>query len=249
MMTRYLALGFLLILASTSLVGCGSSDDDNGNNPASGGAGSGNHEEHEGKKLAPGTYRGVFTGGSEMGAIEVTVPEASGPSSLHLLADHDTVSLTGSLIPAGGQPIEIAGSFNPATGAISLSGGGYSLNGTVTDSGFSGSFSGPNGSGNFQATSDADGKTKVYCGAITGAGNGPLTLLVTGATATGYVEPDGKTPAHLQCTIAGENIDCDVIEHPTVEFSGASNESGWGGTYENTKNGDKGDWSASACGG
>lgn len=251
MKLNWLALAFGLTLASTSLVGCGSDDDDNNsgkNPPATPGGGDAGGEDHGKHKLASGAYRGIFTGGSEMGVIDVTVPEASSAASVHLLADGNTIPLTGTLTPAGGEAVELTGSFDPESGTVSLEGGGYSLLGSLNDNGFGGGYSGPNGGGSFQAASNADGKTEVFCGSIEGAGNGPLTLLVMSATkAFGYVEPDGKTPANMECTIEGTNIDCELLMHPTVEFTGSSSETGWSGTYENTKNGDEGTWTAGSC--
>lgn len=255
MKLRWLALAFGLTLASASIVGCGSDDDDKntGNNPPGAGGGGGNGGENGGghgdHKLDAGEYRGVFSGGGENGMIEVTVPEGSSAASHHLLADDGSVSLTGTLTPTGGQAIELTGSYDPETGALSLSGGGYTLNGTITEGGFSGDYTGPNGAGKFQATSNANGSVEVFCGSIAGAGNGPMTLIVTGSTAKGYVEPDGKNPVHLSCTIAGSEIDCKIVEVSTVEVIGSASDAGWSGTYENSANGDKGTWTVSSCGG
>lgn len=242
MNARWLILGLALTLAPASLVGCGDSDDTSGS-PQGGGGGTPNG----GTQLAAGSYRGVFTGDSDMGSIEVVVPADSHAASLHLLHDGTTTPLTGTITPAGGEPVQLTGTYDPATGALSLSGGGYTLTGTVSSGGFSGSYTGPNGSGSFQATSDADGSTKVYCGGIAGTATGALTLLVKGATATGYVLPDGKNPAHLSCTITGSDIECGVTEHPTVEVSGSSNDSGWSGTWKNNGNDDNGTWTATSC--
>lgn len=236
-----IVLGCALALVPVVVaVGCGSSDSGGDNGPAGGGA------------LGPGQYRGLLTSSTESGVIDVTVPGSGGAStqSKHGLDTADEKALTGSLVVTGGAPIALTGSYDPDLGTVSLSGGGYSLNGTVANGGFSGTYTGPNGGGSFTVASNAGGTTQVLCGSVSGQGaNGPLNMLVTGSSAIGFVLPDGKSVAHITCSISGTTMTCSVQEDPNVAVTGTLNGDTWTGTAINSSKGEQASWTASPCSG
>lgn len=120
------------------------------------------------KPGASGAYRGLLTGAMETGVLDVTIGAGSATQSLHAQgAGSGTVS--GSMTLVGGSgPVQLTGSYDPATGTLTLSAttpaGTYSLTGTSSATGFSGTYSSPSGSGVFTLAPAASGNVDIYCG-------------------------------------------------------------------------------------
>lgn len=119
-----------------------------------------------------GTYRGLLTGPKESGVLDIVIgPATTTPTSLRPLAEGNGTTVSGTITwIVDGKKVSLSGSYDPATGTLSLSGtsasgGTYSLTGTSSDSGFDGSYSGPNGSGQFSLTeASVAGEASLYCG-------------------------------------------------------------------------------------
>lgn len=115
-------------------------------------------------------YRGLLSGVAESGVIDVVL--ASGSSKPNVIEPRDFAgaeSVSGSIsLLVGGQVVTLAGSYDPATGALTLSGsspaGTYTLTGTSTPSGFEGTYSSPSGGGTFALAPAASGATTLICG-------------------------------------------------------------------------------------
>ena len=98
----------------------------------------------------PPTYQGVFAGGTgESGVLKVRVPAGNPPD------------VTGSLTFVGGGDVNLTGTLDQSTGALSLIGGGYTITGNVVTGGLDGKYTGPAGSGQFATLKNST--TRFVC--------------------------------------------------------------------------------------
>ncbi len=166
------ALALLLSAAApAALWSCSSSSSDSSSKPG-----------------VSGSYRGLLTGATESGVMDVTIGAASSTQSLHPLGT-GAGAVTGTLTLAGSAgPVQLTGSYDPSTGTLTLSAttpaGTYSLTGTSSATGFSGTYTSPSGSGVFTLAPAASGNVDLYCGTYgpsAGQTSGIWNLLVDGA--------------------------------------------------------------------
>ncbi len=181
----------------------------------------------EASKPAPassgGAYRGLLTGPTETGVLDVTIGgESVKTSGLRTLAA--TSSVGGTIaIAGGGGTVSLTGTYDAATGTLTLTGtnakGTYALTGTSSSSGFSGKYSGPNGSsGVFSLTSAANGATaELYCGTystLAGQVVGVWNLVIGSGVGTG-AHCDPKGCGALTATVSGTTLTITDADKPT----------------------------------
>lgn len=127
------------------------------------------------------TFQGTIAGssGDQTGTLTVTVQgqvASARPwlwlpfiSTLHA----QSVSASGSVHVSGGSTTSLTGTFDTATRALTLSGGGFSFTGSANAGVITGTYASPSGAtGAFSSRSTAGGTVTVYCGDAIGAGGG-----------------------------------------------------------------------------
>lgn len=145
---------------------------------------------------ALGSYYGVFgasNGSASVGGTVVIVVVATGA--------------TGTLTPVGAAGVALAGTYNSGSGAVSLTGGGHTLSGTISNGELDGNYAGPAGAGSFgthQGASSAD--VALFCGTYDGASTGVWNLAKTGNSLVGAYADDGGGSARLTGTLGGSAI-------------------------------------------
>jgi len=161
---RLLLLSVLLALG----VGCSSSSDD-------GSSGS------SGTPAAGVAFRGTLTGKGESGVVDATLPTGTTVASVRPLADPITANqVVATVNLGGGKTFSLAGAYDAATKTLTISGGGYTLTGTLAGSTLSGTYTGPNGAGSFALQAATTGVVNVYCGTYkdtAGTGSGTWNLV------------------------------------------------------------------------
>jgi hypothetical protein len=129
----------------------------------------------------PTGFRGALANDVEAGVVDVSVAASGrvvstfGPASVFASVVPSAAraaaarSVSGTLKLVGGASITLTGTFDPATGALHLSGSGYTLDGTYskTTNSVTGSYTGPHGSGSFSLGNSSGGAVKVLCGSYT----------------------------------------------------------------------------------
>lgn len=157
---------------------------------------------------------------------------------------------TGSVSWNGGSAVALSGTYNAATGAFALSGGGITVNATATANGsLSGSAAGlPTGAST--ATVGALGGTGLspvsrFCGNTSGGAAGKIILLQNGTTMTGFmIWPSGS--AALNGLTSGGMVY--VTSGYTLFVAGTGTGSSFSGTYSHINNNlGAGSWAASGC--
>jgi hypothetical protein len=153
--------------------------------------------------------------GGESGTLDVDVPEASSTSGLL----HDaTDGATGTITWSTGGTVPLTGSYDPATGALTLSGGGYSLTATIKDGQGGGSYTGPKGTGSFVVT--AGSGVEVFCGTFDNDDHtsyGVWNLVRTGSQLGGTYHDDARNAGGI---ISGKMASDGV--HFTLDDVGAT---------------------------
>lgn len=142
-----------------------------------------------------GDYRGIFAatdGISAFGGALVITVQAAGA--------------TGTLTPSGQAGIGLSGTFNTSTRAVSVSGGGHSLAGTIASGELKGTYTGPAGQGTFATYKGTSSEVQQFCGSYTGASSGTWNLTRHGNSLIGAYADDGGGSGALQGSISGTSI-------------------------------------------
>jgi hypothetical protein len=141
----------------------------------------------------------------------------------------------------GGQTIQLMGTFDTTTGALMITGGGFTFAGTLSNGVINGDCLGPGGiMGTFTVQSNSAGTVAVYCGTYGGQANGTWNL-VQGAdnTMTGsYTSSEGDSGL-ITGTRSGNNITLSISGQGTAmgtisgsSASGTWSVSGFSGTWQ-----------------
>jgi len=184
-----------------------------------------------GPKDLSGQYRGTAAGGehNESASFDLMVAAAT----------------TGTVTLVGGEPIAVAGSYTAATRIVTVSGGGFTLMGTIDDTGkLLGTYTHSSNTGyvtGFRHTA-ADPVT-VFCGTYAGDAEGIWNLVLRGASVSGaYVARDGSD-GYLSGSISGNNITItDIQDTPDGSAEGTLSGTSMSGTW--SAGGYGGTWSA-----
>lgn len=170
------------------------------------------------------------------------------------------ITLTGLVSLSDGTTATLTGTWNDISGALSVSGGGFTFGGTFTGGVLSGSFTGPSITGFFSLRVAATSAgSDIYCGTFTGRepeddplgnpgfapDNGTWNLVVTGTNVDVIVLADGGTPLVLGGSKVGQTVTLTVPGGTASgTISGASDEfvrgtytvaDGSSGTFQGSK--------------
>lgn len=202
----------------------------------------------------PGTgtaFRGTLTGKTESGIIDVTMPAGAKTSSVHILADPIPANaVTGTINLGNGKLVSLAGTYDAATGTVTLEGGGYTLTGKLTGGTLSGTYTGPNGGGAFALQSTVSGAVAVFCGTYTGDSSGTWNLVQGGDnTLAGSFTDTAKGQSGI---LSGKLTGSDILLNPqgsTDTAIGKLAGDSVSGTYGPPGGAPKGTWSGTkgAC--
>jgi hypothetical protein len=195
-LARLMLVAFLL----SSLFGCSSSSE--GSSGSSGTSGT----------TAGGVaFRGTLTAKGESGVVDATLPTGTSIASVNPLADPVAAnSVVATITLGGGKTFSLTGTYDAATKTLTISGGGYSLTGTLTGSTLSGTYTGPNGAGSFALQAATTGAVNVYCGTyvgtkVSGGGSWNLVQGADNKLSGSYTETAGGSGL-LSGTLAGTAI-------------------------------------------
>lgn len=151
-----------------------------------------------------GTYYGVYgasNGSASAGGTVIIVVAAS--------------TATGTLTPVGQASIPLTGTYTSSTGAVSLSGSGHTLTGTISNGDLDGNYTGPDGTGSFGTHYGASATdVQLFCGTYTGASSGVWNLAKTANTLIGAYADNGGGSARLTGSLSGSAI--------SITFSGGT---------------------------
>jgi hypothetical protein len=186
--------------------------------------------------------------GLESGSLAVTVstatPAPPAPTSVALAI----VTASGTLTLVGGTPVALTGSYDDATGALTITGGGYSFTGVYDGSNrLEGTYTGPTTAGTF-VSAQSDGTTEAFCGSYAGDDQGLWNFVIDGNDILGEaVSVNSGTSAPLDGSINGNAISILFPGTQQVLATGTRSGSTVSGTWDDPNSTDQGTWTGAAC--
>ena len=196
------------------------------------------------------TFLGIVSSddASESGSVSVTVstanPSAPAPTGVAIVS----VAASGSFKIVGGATIALTGTYDDVTGALDVTGGGYTFTGTYDGNNrLEGTYTGPSTQGTF-VTAQSDANTAAYCGTYAGDDQGVWDFVIDGNTLLGQAVSSatgGGLP--LDGSISGNNITILFPGTQTVLATGTKSGSNVSGTWDDPNSTDAGTWTGTVC--
>ena len=211
---------------------------------ACGGSSNSGTSSTPGSDVANQTFTGSLGDGTIVTLAFGGAPQGMAAPRAEAVTAGAVIAVTGTItVPSTGATIALTGSYDPASGALTVSGGGYTLTGTHAAGVIQGSATGPAGSVTFVVVKGDASAVDRYCGTYRDpeGSSGTFNLVVKGGVAFG-VASGGVT---FSGTVTGGAISMkDDKDHPiagTVAGSAVS------GTFQNSAG--QGSWEGSkaAC--
>jgi len=224
-------LAFVLMLGACS--------DSNSNNNGGGGGGGNASTDYPGLVASSDGQTGPLsiTFASAVSAPPISTEPGTGPS----LAGGASASATGTVSLGGGAVVPISGSVT--NGALSMSGGGWTLTGTLLDGKITGTFTAPGGvTGSLAAISSTSGAPALaFCGTFSGtdvttnppsADLGTFSAVVAGTIVLGTAVGDGGTVVDFSGTATTTAFTVSkTTTQGTLSAAGTYNATSTSGTY------------------
>ena len=152
-----------------------------------------------------GQYKGTMAGES--------APTFSASLDLTVAA-----STTGTIKPVGAAPISVTGTYDVSTKAVAVSGGGYTIAGTIDNTGkLLGTYMHASTEGRavaYQHTTASP--VTVFCGSYTGDAHGIWNLVHRGTSVSGAYDNVDGSDGYLTGSVSGGSIDL------TIEYGGTA---------------------------
>lgn len=160
-------------------------------------------------------FSGIFSGadGTTSGSITFAIAAAASSAATPTAPALVQVTVTGTLTPSGAAAVALTGTFETTTGALTLTGGGYTITGVFDGvDQLEGTYTGPAGATGGFVTTETTTATPAttYCGTYTQddlSDAGTFSVVIHGTTVVGRWAStvDGSVGA-LAGTISGNAI-------------------------------------------
>jgi hypothetical protein len=177
------------------------------------------------------------------GQYKGAVAGESGPSLSASLALTVAPSATGTITPVGAAPITVTGTYVASTKAVTLSGGGYTIAGTIDGTGkLLGTYIHSTTQGSVVAYQHtAANPVTVYCGTYTGDADGIWNTLIRGTSLSGVYDNVDGSDGYFTGSVNGSSVSVTEISASPggtatgtisgTTLSGTWSGPGFGGTW------------------
>jgi len=167
------------------------------------------------------------------GQYRGTVAGESSPSLSASLAVTVAPSATGTITPVGAAAITMTGTYVASTKAVTLSGGGYTIAGTIDDTGkLLGTYTHSSTEGSvvaYQHTTTSP--VTVYCGTYTGGADGVWNTLIRGSSLSGVYDNVDGSDGYFSGTVNGNSVSItEISASPGATASGTISGTAMSGT-------------------
>ena len=194
------------------------------------------------------TFLGVISADDGVTTGEITIDVATGSPGVEggAVLAFASVGATGSH-NLGGTSVALTGTYDDQTGLVSLTGGGYTIDGGFDGNNrLEGFFTGPM-AGTFVTARQGNG-TAAYCGTFTGDDDGTFSIVIDGnevlGTAVPSTGPNAGIPIALDGVRSGNNIY--IPDQNTPLITGTISGSTVSGNWSDGQ-GNSGTWSGGGC--
>jgi len=157
-----------------------------------------------------GQYKGTMAGESS--------PSLSASLDLTVAA-----STTGTITPVGAAPITVTGTYVASTKAVAVSGGGFTIAGTIDDTGkLLGTYTHSSVEGSVVAYQHTTANpVTVFCGTYTGGADGIWNTLLRGTSLSGVYDNVDGSDGYFTGTVNGSSVTItDISASPGATASG-----------------------------
>src|SRR6266550_538568 len=168
------------------------------------------------------------------GQYRGTVAGESSPSLSASLAVTVAPSATGTITPVGAAAITMTGTYVASTKAVTLSGGGYTIAGTIDDTGkLLGTYTHSTTEGSVVAYQHATTHpVTIYCGTYTGDADGIWNTLIRGSSLSGVYDNVDGSDGYFLGTVNGSSVSItEISASPGETASGAISGTTLSGTW------------------
>jgi len=183
------------------------------------------------------------------GQYKGSVAGESSPSLSASLALTVAASATGTITPVGAAPITVTGAYVASTKSITLSGGGYTIAGTIDDTGkLLGTYTHSTTEGSVVAYQHTSANpVTVYCGTYTGDADGIWNTVLRGTSLSGVYDNVDGSDGYFLGTVNGSSVSItEISASPGGTASGTISGTTLSGTWSGP--GFAGTWTSdSAC--
>lgn len=211
---------------------------------------SGGSDNGNGSADTASTFVGILSSddAAESGAISITISTPNPAPPVPTSFSHAVVAAEGSVTVLGGSSVDLTGTYDDGTKAITLTGGGYSFAGVFDGSNrLEGTYTGPASQGTF-VSAKSDGSATAFCGSYTGDDQGLWNFVVDGNKILGQaVSSLSGTNLPLDGSISSGNITVLFPGTQQVLATGNRNGTTVSGTWSDPNSSDQGTWTGSVC--
>ena len=183
------------------------------------------------------------------GQYKGSVAGESSPSLSASLALTVAASATGTITPVGAAPITVTGAYVASTKSVTLSGGGYTIGGTIDDTGkLLGTYTHSTTEGSVVAYQHTSANpVTVYCGTYTGDADGIWNTVLRGTSLSGVYDNVDGSDGYFLGTVNGSSVSItEISASPGGTASGTISGTTLSGTWSGP--GFAGTWTSdSAC--
>ena len=168
-----------------------------------------------------GQYKGAVAGESS--------PSLSASLNLTVAA-----STTGTITPVGGAPVTVTGTYVASTKAVALSGGGYTIAGTIDNTGkLLGTYTHSTAQGSVVAYQHTTANpVSVFCGTYSGDAEGIWNTVRRGTSLSGVYDNVDGSDGYFTGTVNGSSVSItDVAYSPGVAYIGTLSGTTMSGTW------------------
>jgi hypothetical protein len=196
------------------------------------------------------TFLGILSSddASESGSVQVTVSTASPSAPIPTGVALVSVAANGSFKIVGGSTVTLTGTYDDVSGALDVSGGGYTFTGVFDGSNrLEGTYAGPSTTGVF-VTARSDANTAAYCGTYAGDDQGVWDFVIDGNTLLGQAVSSltgGSAP--LDGSVNGNTITILFPGTQNVLATGTKSGNTVSGNWDDPNSTDAGTWSGTVC--
>ena len=173
----------------------------------------------------------------------------SSPSLSASLALTVAASTTGTITPVGAAPITVTGTYVASTKSVTLSGGGYTIAGTIDDTGkLLGTYTHSTTEGSVVAYQHTSANpVTLYCGTYTGDADGIWNTVLRGTSLSGVYDNVDGSDGYFLGTVNGSSVSItEISASPGGSASGTISGTTLSGTWSGP--GFAGTWTSdSAC--
>jgi len=184
----------------------------------------------------PTSYLGTIGNGVESGALSFSVDNAG--------------AVTGTIGIVGGSTVNLSGTLSGT--ALGISGGGYTFTGALASQRITGTYTGPNGGGSFEADQASATSVTIYCGVYNenppGTESGTFNMIINtnGTIRVMAVEAGTGDVTNLEGTLSGSTISLHPPGSPgTIVATGTISGTSISGSYNTGSS--AGTWMGAVC--